>query len=68
MGNPPWTSMNRPGDGSLLAIGDGNGFQLWDLRSVRRRLSAMGLDWETEPSPSDPPEAAPIFGGEIVGL
>ena len=46
-------------DGGQLAVGTDNGAQVWDLRAIRRRLKAMGLDWD---KPSLPPseESAPV--------
>jgi WD40 repeat protein len=36
-------------DGSQLALITGRALQLWDLRVIRRRLAAMGLDWDLPP-------------------
>jgi hypothetical protein len=36
-------------DGSRLALAVGNALQLWDLRVLRRRLAALGLDWDLPP-------------------
>jgi tetratricopeptide (TPR) repeat protein len=42
-------------DGSLLVIHYGlEGLRVWDLRTVRARLAAMGLDWDM---PAYPPAA-----------
>ncbi len=67
-------------DGSRVAtiVGDdGPAIHVWDLRSIRRQLAAMGLDWEAPAfSGSDPAEAGlphlpPLqvdFGSLICGL
>ena len=39
-------------DGGQLAVGTDNEAQVWDLRAIRSRLSAMGLDWEEPSLPS----------------
>jgi serine/threonine protein kinase/WD40 repeat protein/tetratricopeptide (TPR) repeat protein len=41
-------------DGSLLVIAtnDGPAVHVWDLRAIRRRLAAMGLDWDAPPLPA----------------
>jgi hypothetical protein len=36
-------------DGSQLALTVGRALQLWDLRALRRRLAALGLDWDPPP-------------------
>jgi WD40 repeat protein len=44
-------------DGTELAAStDDHVVQLWDLRTIRRRLAGMGLDWDLPPYPSLPQE------------
>jgi hypothetical protein len=47
-----WLCFNRAGT-QLAVAGENNTVQMWDLRSVRRQLAALGLDW-SEPSPESP--------------
>ncbi len=52
-------------DGSRLVVvtNDGPAVHVWDLRAIRRRLAAMGLDWDAPAYPDDDPTAssAPRF-------
>jgi tetratricopeptide (TPR) repeat protein len=47
-------------DGSRLVVSsnDGPSVRVWDLRAIRRRLAAMGLDWDapaySDDDPADP--------------
>jgi WD40 repeat protein len=50
-------------DGSRLAVVCGGGvIQVWELRSLRRQLADLGLDWDLPPYPAvdKKKEAAPI--------
>ncbi len=50
-------------DGGQLAVGTDNGAQVWDLRAIRERLNAMGLDWDEPqlpPSREGPPIVATV--------
>ena len=45
-------------DGSRLAVTTNElpaAVHVWDLRAIRKRLAAMGLDWETPAYPDDDP-------------
>ena len=44
-------------DGSRLVVttNDGPAAHVWDLRLIRRRLAAMGLDWDAPPYPDTYP-------------
>jgi WD40 repeat protein len=50
-------------DGSQLALTAGRALQLWDLRALRRRLAALGLDWDLPPFA---PAASPEDAGPLV--
>jgi len=47
-------------DGSRLVVvtNDGPAVHVWDLRAIRRRLSAMGLDWDAPAYADDDPADA----------
>lgn len=51
-------------DGARLVVTtqDGAAVHLWDLRAIRKRLVAMGLDWDAQASSVDPadPAAPPL--------
>jgi tetratricopeptide (TPR) repeat protein len=48
-------------DGSqLVIVYVREGLRVWDLRKVRARLAAMGLDWDAPPYPPAGPAAAPV--------
>lgn len=51
-----WSVAFSP-DGSQLAVTEYGRIWLWDLRTVRRELAMMGLDWNLPPYP--PPGPAP---------
>jgi eukaryotic-like serine/threonine-protein kinase len=38
-------------DGLLAAAVDNEGFCVWDMRAIRQRLAALGLDWNQPPLP-----------------
>jgi hypothetical protein len=50
-------------DGSQLALRVGRALQLWDLRALRRRLAALGLDWDSPPfaTAAAPEDARPLL-------
>jgi tetratricopeptide (TPR) repeat protein len=53
-------------DGDLLAASTYNHYvHLWNLRALRSRLAAMGLDWELPPYPEPPQPAETITGIEF---
>lgn len=41
-------------DGGLLAAASDTDLHLWDVRNLRRRLAAIGLDWEAELADATP--------------
>jgi serine/threonine protein kinase/WD40 repeat protein/tetratricopeptide (TPR) repeat protein len=49
-------------DGSLVVITtpDGRATHVWDLRTIRRRLAEMGLDWDAPPYSDDDPADASL--------
>ncbi len=49
-------------DGSqLVLVPDNNpAIYVWDLRATRKRLAAMGLDWDAPAIPDDAPAVAPL--------
>ena len=50
-------------DGGYLAVAtETKQIQLWDVRSIRRQLAAMNLDWDVPPLPAPPPDQ---FNGPI---
>jgi serine/threonine protein kinase/WD40 repeat protein len=51
-------------DDTQLAVGCDGQIQIWDLRYVRRELSAMGLDWEATPYPPSS-SSAPLPPGQL---
>jgi eukaryotic-like serine/threonine-protein kinase len=70
-------------DGSRLVVTtpDGPAVHVWDLRAIRRKLAAMGLDWDTPAYPkTEPPTgsalSAPlklivdmgVFSGRLVSV
>jgi WD40 repeat protein/tRNA A-37 threonylcarbamoyl transferase component Bud32 len=42
-------------DGSMLAVTQGGGIHLWDLRVLRAELAQLGLDWDRAPYPPTTP-------------
>jgi hypothetical protein len=46
-----WFSPN----GSMLAVTQGGGIHLWDLRVLRAELAQLGLDWDRAPYPLTTP-------------
>jgi hypothetical protein len=51
-----WTDWTP--DGSRLVVSAAGHVRVWDLRRVRERLAALGLDWDRPPYPpaaADPP-------------
>jgi serine/threonine protein kinase/WD40 repeat protein len=54
-------------DGQTLMVGCGAAIQVWDLRALRTRLRAMGLDWDP-PLPAAPPaESSPLRVEVVTG-
>lgn len=55
-------------DGTRIVTADSAGIAVWDLRSLRRELAALGLDWDAPPFP-EPPASAPTrpLRVEVVG-
>jgi WD40 repeat protein len=46
----PITSLSFNHDGTQLAVCEGcTALRIWDLRSIRKRLADMGLDWDVPP-------------------
>jgi WD40 repeat protein len=48
-----------PDSTKLVALQNGRGLQVWDLRRLRKELAAMNLDWDAPPYP---PEQQPQRG------
>jgi WD40 repeat protein len=46
-----------PDGGLLVACTIAHAIQLWDLRAIRARLTAMGVDWTLPPCPAEPDRA-----------
>jgi WD40 repeat protein len=55
--NKYWPQCFTPDGTKLIALGEG--LCVWDFRLIREQLSAMGLDWDLAPFPSEvqPPKA-----------
>jgi serine/threonine-protein kinase len=53
-------------DGARLVIGGEDGLRVWDLRAIRRQLKTMGLDWEADDYPPEPPPVQTPLRLEIV--
>jgi WD40 repeat protein len=53
-------------DGARLAVATGDHVQLWDLGLIRRRLAAMGLDWDRPPEL--PAASGPRYKGRVTEL
>jgi WD40 repeat protein/tetratricopeptide (TPR) repeat protein len=52
----PFTCTAFSPDGSILAVASATRtVQLWDLRSIRRHLAEIGLDWNSPAYPDRPP-------------
>jgi len=50
---PAYVDLNFSSDDGLLAAAvDNEGFCVWDMRAIRRRLAALGLDWDQPPLPA----------------
>jgi len=50
---PAYVDLNFSSDDGLLAAAvDNEGFCVWDMRAIRRRLAALGLDWNQPPLPA----------------
>jgi WD40 repeat protein len=48
-------------DGGRLAVAcEGRVVQVWDLRSIRRKLAAMNLDWDLPPLPPSVATSEPV--------
>ena len=48
-------------DGTAIVAAAPDGFRIWDLRLIRKKLCAMGLDWDAPPYPvARPASTAPI--------
>jgi hypothetical protein len=46
--------LNFSSDDTFLTVAvDYAGLCVWDMRAIRRRLAALGLDWEQPPLPED---------------
>jgi hypothetical protein len=41
----------QPDGGRLAVACEGRVVQVWDLRSIRRQLAGMNLDWDLPPLP-----------------
>jgi WD40 repeat protein len=70
---PVHLDLNFSSDDTLLtAAVDHAGFCVWDMRVIRRRLAALGLDWDQPPLPEAaatgqemPPLTCEIHLGEL---
>ncbi len=53
-----WATFSPDGSRLVLVPGNAQAIHVWDLRTVRKRLVAMGLDWDARrPHPDDAPSA-----------
>jgi tetratricopeptide (TPR) repeat protein len=43
-----------PDDGELAVVNGGGAFQIWDLRTIRKQLAEIGLDWNLPAYPDAP--------------
>ena len=53
-----WATFSPDGSRLVLVTDDGPAVHVWDLRAIRKRLAAMGLDWDA-PAYSDDDPAVP---------
>jgi serine/threonine protein kinase/WD40 repeat protein/Flp pilus assembly protein TadD len=44
-----WATFSVDGSHLVTGTNDGPAVHVWDLRTIRRRLAAMGLDWDAPP-------------------
>jgi hypothetical protein len=61
LGNPiqgraSYLEFSPDGTGLIAIDGDHQVIDVWDLRKIRKQLAELGLDWEGEPYPLEPPE------------
>jgi WD40 repeat protein len=54
-------------DGTRLVALMRDGLRVWDLRAIRRELTALDLDWDAPPFPSSSPPAEPVLRITVVG-
>jgi WD40 repeat protein len=47
----------------IIANGESNSIQIWDLRLIRQELAKMDLDWDLPGFPSEPPGGSSTLGG-----
>jgi serine/threonine protein kinase/WD40 repeat protein/tetratricopeptide (TPR) repeat protein len=47
-----WATFSSDGSRLVITTNDGPAVHVWDLRAIRRRLAAMGLDWKGPPLPA----------------
>jgi WD40 repeat protein len=61
--NATWATFSPDGSRLVVTTNDGPAVHVWDLRAIRKRLAAMGLDWDAPTYPDDDPAApsAPVF-------
>jgi serine/threonine protein kinase/WD40 repeat protein/tetratricopeptide (TPR) repeat protein len=57
------------GGAELLVVNhEGDVLQVWDLRTIRRRLAGLGLDWDAPPYPPVAPDAPARPAWEAVAI
>jgi serine/threonine protein kinase/WD40 repeat protein len=68
-----WQGFTPDGTQLVVLAGHTRAIHIWDLRAIRSRLKAMGLDWdwpEFPPAATDDPAAAPVaidvLGGDLA--
>ena len=55
-----WATFSPDGSRLVLVPIDHPAVYVWDLRAIRKRLAAMGLDWDVPAYPDDDPAAASL--------